>query len=51
MGICMGFENISVYASSAGQSTLEKFELYHVSRPIEFVKDPKQTKMFGPLGD
>jgi gamma-glutamyl hydrolase len=51
LGICMGYENITVYAATQGIEALEKFEYYHVSMPVEFKKDPRNTLLYGALGD
>jgi len=40
---------MSVYASEAGFSVLERFEMYQTSVPLEFITDPRDTKMFGWL--
>mmetsp|Transcript_21295 Transcript_21295/g.20438 ORF Transcript_21295/g.20438 Transcript_21295/m.20438 type:complete len:116 (+) Transcript_21295:94-441(+) len=51
MGICMGYENFTVWASEQGVSALEKFEYYHVSLPLEFTVDPRHTLLYGGLGE
>jgi len=45
-GTCLGFEAISAYSAEAGQDILEEFVVDDESLEIEFVKDPRDTKMF-----
>lgn len=42
---------MTVWASEAGFSVLEKFIMYQTSVSLEFTKDPRDTKMFGWLQD
>ncbi len=47
----MGYENILSYVSDAGWDVMTAFEYDHGSLPLEFVKDPRDTQMFGWLQD
>mmetsp|Transcript_82604 Transcript_82604/g.114166 ORF Transcript_82604/g.114166 Transcript_82604/m.114166 type:complete len:249 (+) Transcript_82604:209-955(+) len=49
-GVCLGFENMGIWASSYDRDVLDKIEAHHVSMPLKFVVDPKDTKLFGDLG-
>lgn len=43
----MGYENISVYASEEGLSVLEVYKFDNGSLTMEFVRDPRDTLMYG----
>jgi gamma-glutamyl hydrolase len=48
---CLGMERMISYTATEPLKSLEKFGSYHTSLPIQFVKDPLETKMFCPFGD
>ena len=49
-GTCLGFERLAIFTASS-DNVLEAYGASHVSLPITFTKDPKETKMFCPLGE
>ena len=49
-GTCLGFERLAVFTASS-DNILEAYGAHHVSLPITFTKDPRETKMFCPLGE
>ena len=50
-GTCMGYENMVGYAASAGFSVWGHYPYPNGSLPLEFTVDPRDTQMFGGLGD
>ena len=51
-GTCLGFEDLAMYAGSApGETILDRFSADDESYPLEFLVDPKDTKMFSILGE
>jgi len=50
-GTCLGYEYISAYAAEDGWEVVDEFFIDSDSLALEFVRDPRDTKMFGWLGD
>lgn len=50
-GVCMGYENLVSYVADGGWNVMTSFEYDNGSLPLEFVKDPRDTQMFGWLQD
>lgn len=50
-GTCVGYENFAIWASDMGGPVLESYQMYTTSLPLEFTKDPRDTKMYGWLQD
>lgn len=48
-GTCMGYENLANFTASDGDPN-EQYVMHHVSLPLKFVRDPRSTKMYCPLG-
>jgi len=48
---CLGFENMVIYASEEGSSVLSNLSASSISLPLKFVKDPRETQMYGWLED
>jgi gamma-glutamyl hydrolase len=40
-----------IWASSVGRDILESYSAHAISETLQFVVDPRSTKMFGDLGD
>lgn len=49
-GTCLGFERMAQFTAT-NFDILELYGAHHVSLPITFLKDPRTTKMFCPMGD
>jgi len=49
-GTCLGFENLAMYVSDAGEDCLDRFNSNDESYALEFLVEPKHTKMFASLG-
>lgn len=49
-GTCLGFERLALFTATDSH-ILQHYGAKHVSLPITFVKDPRTTKMFCPMGD
>jgi hypothetical protein len=47
----MGYENLAEYVADGGHSVIGSFEYDHGSLELEFVTDPRDTRMFGWLGN
>jgi len=50
-GTCLGFEDLAMFASDNSSNTLSAFSAEDDSYAIQYLVDPKETKMFSPLGD
>lgn len=50
-GTCLGFEALVVYAAEEDIRVLDKYYIPYGSLSLEFVKDPRQTQMYGWLQD
>ncbi len=50
MGICLGFENMHIWASDAGVDILADRQAHAISLPLEFVVDPSESKVFAGMG-
>jgi hypothetical protein len=51
-GICLGFENMAIWASDAGADVLTNLEAHGISLKLDFdMIYPAETKMFGGLGE
>lgn len=50
-GTCMGYENMVSYVADAGWDVLSVYDYDTGSMALEFVVDPRDTKMFNQLGD
>lgn len=49
-GTCLGFERLINFTAKADSKDIfEHYGAHHVSLPIVFTKDPRQTKMFCPM--
>lgn len=49
-GTCLGFERLINFTAKADSKDIfEHFGAHHVSLPIVFTKDPRQTHMFCPM--
>lgn len=49
-GTCMGYEQIANFTAKNGDPN-EHYYLTHTSLPLKFVRDPRDTKVFGSLSD
>ena len=47
----MGYENLAAYVSQDGWNVMGKYEYPNGSLALEFTKDPRDTQMYGWLGD
>eukprot|EP00347_Sterkiella_histriomuscorum_P022553 403338055 len=50
-GTCMGYENIVSYVSDNGWNVLDVYDYDSGSMALEFVVDPRQSKMFAGLDE
>lgn len=50
-GTCLGFESMLSYTSKVGTDVLSKIPVHMVSLPLQFTKDPQDTRMYEGLGD
>jgi len=50
-GTCLGFQSMMIWASSVGRDVLEPYSAHAISETLQFVVDPRSTKMFEDLGD
>ena len=48
-GTCMGYENIVSYVSDDGWNVLDVYDFHSGDMALEFVVDPRTTKMFHGL--
>ena len=51
IGICLGFENMAIWAADKDRDILEPYNAHHISLPIYFTDEPANSWVFGPLGD
>mmetsp|Transcript_9282 Transcript_9282/g.7083 ORF Transcript_9282/g.7083 Transcript_9282/m.7083 type:complete len:187 (+) Transcript_9282:465-1025(+) len=47
----MGYENMMSYVADGAWGVMGEYEMDHGSLALEFVVDPRDTKMYGSLGD
>jgi gamma-glutamyl-gamma-aminobutyrate hydrolase PuuD len=50
-GICLGMQNMAIWASTEGTSVLDNIAAHNISLPLTFEIPPEQTKMFSGLGE
>ena len=51
IGICLGFENMAIWAADLDRDILEPYNAHAISLPIYFTDDPANSWVFGPMGD
>jgi len=47
----MGFENLMSYEADASRDVLGLYNIDGSSLKLEFVSDPKESKVWGPIAD
>jgi gamma-glutamyl hydrolase len=51
-GTCLGFENLAMFASDDSSTVLESgFDSDDENYVLHFTQDPKNTRLFAPMGD
>ena len=50
-GICLGFENMLIWASDVGIDVLETYNAHAISLTVDFVVDPSTSKMWSEFKD
>jgi len=50
-GTCLGYEYMASYVGGGWNKVIDKFESSNKSLPLTFTKDPRETQMFGWLGE
>jgi len=50
-GTCLGFERLVVFTATAGDKALTEYGAHHISLPLNFTKNPLETKMYCEMGD
>ena len=48
-GTCLGYESFAIYAADEGKDVIGQYSLDHGNPNLKFVKDPRETKMYGWL--
>lgn len=49
-GICLGFENMAIWAADRGVDILETYNAHAISLKLEFVTDPSTSSMWSDMG-
>lgn len=50
-GICLGFENMLIWASDRDRDILETYNAHAISLTLDFVVEPSTSKLWSDLGD
>lgn len=50
-GICLGFQNMSIWASDLGKDVLDVIEDYNVSKTLKLLQHPSKTKLYAFLDE
>jgi len=50
-GVCMGYENMLSYVADDGWNVMGSYEMDYGSLELDFLVDPRDTQMFGQLGN
>lgn len=51
IGICLGFENMAIWAADADRDILGTYNAHAISLPINFTVDPATSKVFSGMGE
>ena len=50
-GICLGYENMMIWASDIGADIIQSYIAHDISLNLDFTVDPSTSKMWAGLGD